>query len=85
VKTYSQFIQEAKGDGASPYEVYKPPADQGPYVPAPADMRKYLPPVKKAQIVPQKPPIAPGVPLNLDSPGQKFRRLQLQRKEPPTA
>lgn len=86
MKTFAQFVQEAKGDGASPYEVYKAPAQPTKPSPPPADFRdKYLPKpsVKQAQLAPSKPlpPVSDykGPFVHTDSPATKLRRLQLER------
>lgn len=83
MKSFSKFVQEAKGDGASPYEVYKAPAQPTKPSPPPADFRdKYLPksPVKQAQMVPPK----TNTPLDLRTPAQKLLQLQQLRKQNPT-
>ena len=87
MKTFSQFKEQA-----SPYAPYKPnPNDPKRPTQPPEGFEKFrekygLPPkpVQQAQMVPQKPPIAPGVPLNLDNPAQRLRNLQLQRKDTTT-
>lgn len=86
MKSFFQFVQEAKGDGASPYEVYKAPAQPTKPSPPPADFRdKYLPKpsVKQAQLAPSKPlpPVSDykGPFVHMDSPATKLRRLQLER------
>ena len=72
-------VGEAKGDGASPYEVYKPKPQPTNTTPPPADFRdKYLPKqTKQAQLVPPK----TNAPLDLRGPGEKLRALQLLRKQ----
>ena len=90
MKAFAQFVREAQGTGGSPYQDYKAPKQPEPSSPPPGWKEKYIDPLKNrapvrsAQLAPQKPPLAPGVPLNLDNPAEKLRRLQIQRKEPPT-
>lgn len=72
-------VGEAKGDGASPYEVYKPKPQPTNPTPPPSDFRdKYLPKqTKQAQLVPPK----TNTPLDLRNPGEKLRALQILRKQ----
>jgi hypothetical protein len=72
-------VGEAKGDGASPYEVYKPKPTPTNTTPPPADFRdKYLPKqTKQAQLVPPK----TNAPVDLRGPGEKLRALQILRKQ----
>ena len=53
MKTFFQFMEATKGDGASPYEVYKPTKPSNPGPPPPGfDIKDYLKnlPVKKASV-----------------------------------
>lgn len=72
-------VGESKGDGASPYEVYKPKPTPTNTTPPPSDFRdKYLPKqTKQAQLAPPK----TNAPLDLRGPGEKLRALQLLRKQ----
>ncbi len=72
-------VGESKGDGASPYEVYKPKPTPTNTTPPPADFRdKYLPKqTKQAQLVPPK----TNAPVDLRGPGEKLRALQILRKQ----
>ena len=72
-------VGESKGDGASPYEAYKPKPTPTNTTPPPADFRdKYLPKqTKQAQLVPPK----TNAPVDLRGPGEKLRALQILRKQ----
>jgi hypothetical protein len=53
MKTFFQFMEATKGDGGSPYEVYKPNKPSNPGPPPPGfDIKDYLKnlPVKKASV-----------------------------------
>jgi hypothetical protein len=87
VKTFTQFIKEAENNIRSlePYRAM-PPLKKTDGTPNPAPQRFLINPKtgfgpsQQAQMAPQKPPIAPGVPINLDSPGIKLFRLLKQQK-----